>query len=519
MSVAKTYDDILRDFGALPEARKEEVLAAVHTIVGGRKWIPNAGQQTEAYFSDADELFYGGAAGGGKSALICGLAINEHKNALILRRISKNLKGIKREILGILGTTDGLNDQQGVWRHGNGVIDLGHCEHEGDKENYQGVPHDLKAFDEITQFTKSQYTYIIGWNRSADPSQRCRVIATGNPPTTAEGAWVIQRWAPWLDPTYPNPAQPGELRWFTTIDGEDVEVAEDYVGPKGERPRSRTFIPSRLEDNPDLAETGYASVIEAMPEPLRTMMRDGRFDVGQQDDEWQVIPSQWIRLAQARWKPDGYQGLKMTALAADVAQGGADETTLAPRYGAWYAPLIAKKGADTPDGPSVAGLISIHRRDGAVIIVDVGGGYGGGAVSYLKDNQIPVSGFNGANASAAKTKDRALGFVNKRAEAHWRFREALDPSQEGGSPIALPPDPIMFADLTAPRWKLTPRGIQIEEKTEIKKRIGRSPDKGDAVVMCWSEGETLAERKLKGIGGRRPEVKLGYTHMKTRRGR
>lgn len=120
---------------------------------------------------------------------------------------------------------------------------------------------------------------MIGWNRSADPNQRCRVIATGNPPTSAEGQWVIRRWAAWLDKSHRNPAKPGELRWYTTIDGEDTEVAKDYLGPNGQRPRSRTFIPALLEDNPDLAETGYASVIEAMPEPLRTMMREGRFYV------------------------------------------------------------------------------------------------------------------------------------------------------------------------------------------------------------------------------------------------
>ena len=42
---------------------------------------------------------------------------------------------------------------------------------------------------------------------------------------TAEGAWVISYWGPWLDPGHPNPAKPGELRWFTTIDGKDVECS------------------------------------------------------------------------------------------------------------------------------------------------------------------------------------------------------------------------------------------------------------------------------------------------------
>ena len=85
-------------------------------------------------------------------------------------------------------------------------------------------------------------------------------------------------WGPWLDKAHPNPAKPGELRWFTTIDGEDTEV--DGRGPhiiNGEEvfARSRTFIPSRLEDNPDLMESGYAATLEALPKELRERLRHG----------------------------------------------------------------------------------------------------------------------------------------------------------------------------------------------------------------------------------------------------
>ena len=94
------------------------------------------------------------------------------------------------------------------------------------------------------------------------------------------------------------------------------------------------------------------------------------------------------------------------------------------------------------------------------------------------------------------TKDRSMSFVNKRAQAWWAFREALDPSQRDGSPIMLPDDPGLRADLAAPHWELTARGVLIEDKDAIKKRIGRSPDKGDAVVMAWSEGQRAVERGL-----------------------
>ena len=123
-----------------------------------------------------------------------------------------------------------------------------------------------------------------------------------NPPTTAEGLWVVKYWGPWLDITHPNPAKPGELRWFTTVAGEDREV--DGPGPHlidGEPvyARSRTFIRATLSDNPDLARTGYSSVLAGLPEELRRAYRDGDFSVGIRDADFQVIPTAWVLAAKA----------------------------------------------------------------------------------------------------------------------------------------------------------------------------------------------------------------------------
>jgi hypothetical protein len=83
-----------------------------------------------------------------------------------------------------------------------------------------------------------------------------------------------------------------------------------------------------------------------------------------------------------------------------------------------------------------------------------------------------------------------MKFRNNRSFLMWRFREALEPVK--GENLALPPDSELKADLCAPRWKLTASGILIESKDEIKKRIGRSPDKGDAVILA-----SIATVKLK----------------------
>lgn len=513
-------DEILRRLGALEDGQKQSVVADALAATKDMPWVPNPGPQQEAFFSDADEVFYGGQAGGGKTDLAVGLALTAHKRSLILRRINKDAVKIVARIEEVLGHRNGYNGQLQRWKLNDKQIDIAGCEQESDKQRFKGDPHDLIVFDEGTDFLESQYRFIIGWNRSAIPGQRCRVLVTSNPPTTAEGLWVIKYWAPWLDDTHPNPAKPGELRWFTTINGEDTEV--DGAGPHlidGEwiTARSRTFIPAALADNPDLAATNYASVLASLPEELRRAYRDGDFSVGLRDADFQVIPTEWIKAAQARWQPRPPEGVMMTAMGFDPAGGGSDAAELAFRYGGWYGEIVTAKGADTADGSSMAALLMKHRRDACPVVIDMGGGYGGAVAMRLEDNQVEYVKFNGAVASAARTKDGSLAFVNRRAEAYWKFREALDPDQPGGSVIALPPDPELRADLAAPTWSLKPNGIVLESKEDLRKRLGRSPGKGDAVVYALAMGDQAVKRQAKrGATGRMPEVNLGYAGLKAR---
>ena len=483
--------DVVKLLGDMPQSARTELEDLALDVTKEAVFIPNTGPQTAAYYSQADELFYGGAAGGGKTALICGLAAQEHQKSLILRRTYPQLQGIFDELERIMGNRDQLREQKKLWHLPGGKrIDFGSVQHEKDREDYQGRPHDLIAFDEITQFTEAIYTYIIRWNRNADPSQRCRVVATGNPPMSSEGMWVLKYWGPWLDPDHPNPAKDGELRYYTYVNGEEIECdGPDHI-PEGatDKPRSRTFIKGRLEDNPDYMASGYASVLAAMPEPMRTMLREGRFDVETVDNPWQVIPTSWIVQAQNRWPDHPGRHWQMDALGVDVAQGGKDNTVLAPRRDCYYDELTTIKGIETPDGPSVAERVIRVLRDQATVVVDAGGGYGGDTITQLNQAGINVKGFNGAaGASTHTTRDGMHHFVNMRAYAYWSFREALDP--DFGSRIALPPSQNVLAQLASPLYEITPRGIKIEAKEDIKARLGVSPDEADAVINAFMSAQ------------------------------
>jgi hypothetical protein len=520
-------DGLLGKLAALPAAEKQRLADLAHKQLGAPAWVPNVGPQSAAYDSPADELFYGGAAGSGKSDLGIGLALTQHRRALILRRVNKDAVKLVERASAILGHRDGYNGQLQRWRLGEGddarLIEFAGCEYEDDKQRFKGDPHDLIHFDEGTDFTYTQYRFIIGWNRSTVPGQRCRIVVASNPPTSPEGLWVIKHWGPWLDPMHARPAQPGELRWFTTSpDGADIEV--DGPGPHllgGEKvlARSRTFIPGKLADNPDLRETGYAAVLAGLPEELRRAYRDGDFSASIKDDEFQVIPTAWIEAAQKRWKPTPPRA-HMTAVGLDVAQGGDAETVAAPRYGGWYDKLTCKPGKECQEGSDVAAMIVRVRRNNCPVIVDCGGGWGAAAVGAMERNGIPAVPYLGNKPSSGTSKDGKLKFYNKRAEDWWRFREELDPDQEFGSAIALPPGADAKADLAAPRWELTPRGIKVEAKPDIVKRLGRSPDKGDAIVLAMNEGGKAAAKHVReGRRGARPErANVGHSDFKKRLG-
>jgi hypothetical protein len=268
-------------------------------------------------------------------------------------------------------------------------------------------------------------------------------VLASNPPLDAEGLWMVQMFRPWLDPTHHNPAEPGELRWFCrTPDGAEIEVEDgtprEYNGDVY-IPVSRSFIPAALSDNPFLRDTNYKARLDAMPEPLRSAMRDGNFMLAREDAEWQIIPTQWVLEAQNRWTETPPDHCPMSAVGVDVAQGGADQTVLSIRHDGWFAPLLAIPGVETPDGPSVAGRVIAAVRNKAKVIVDMGGGWGGSTYDHLKALDIPVSGFRPAESTAKRTKDSMLGYYNVRAQAWWQFREALDPSQQGGSPDRVAP--------------------------------------------------------------------------------
>lgn len=511
--------ELLKAIEGLSDRHKAQLLAEIYQAAGlnnegsgasafSVNWTPYPGPQSEALTCPADELFYGGAAGGGKSFLLMGAALTQHWRSIIFRKTFPQFAEIIDKLWEIAGR-DNYNAQSHTVTLPNGrKLELGSVPLPKKREDYKGRAHDLKGFDELPDFSKADYRFLIAWNRTTKPGQRCRVIATGNPPTTPEGEWVNEYWGPWLNSQHPNPAQSGELRWYANVEergGEIKEIEVETGAPfdhKGKliKPRSRCFIKASLEDNPAYMASGYDATLEALPEPLRSLLRYGRFDMTQEDRPFQVIPTAWVKAAMDRWKKRPRPDLKLATVACDVARGGDDKTTIAKRYGDWVAPLVKYSGRMTKDGDIVADLIikeliednesgrekdnpKYTNPDGVAIVIDA---IGIGASAYdsaRRKISKGVRAFVGSEA-AADTRDKTgrFKFANKRAESYWKLREALDPSR--GATLALPDDPELRADLCAPLYSVEAGKILVEPKDKIKARIGRSPDCGDAVTMA-----------------------------------
>ena len=213
----------------------------------------------------------------------------------------------------------------------------------------------------------------------------------------------------------------------------------------------------------------------------------GDFHAGDEDT---VIPLRWVESANERWlewheagRPD-LPGPHVDGV--DVARSGEDATVIAIRRG----PVVVELRRSTKeDTMQTTGRVKAHldTDPDATAMVDVIG-IGAGVLDRLREMGCRAEAFNASAGTRNRDSSGELGFANVRSAAWWLMRDLLDPSRE--SDLALPADDLLLGDLTAPKWKILSGGrIQVESKDDIRKRIGRSTDAGDAVMQsCWEEG-------------------------------
>lgn len=198
---------------------------------------------------------------------------------------------------------------------------------------------------------------------------------------------------------------------------------------------------------------------------------EGRFPEAAEDA---IIPLWWAEEAARRPKSKtDYHG--PVRIGVDVARFGADKTVIQVVRGrVALMPQVYAKTSIT----EVIGLVKravVKYGPDRVHIDDVG--LGGGVTDALDEAGIDCVGVN-----VAKPAVDSARFHNLRSEAWWRMREWVD--AEG----VLPHHRGLLGALSAPRYKLDSRGrIALESKDVTRKRLKRSPDEADALMLALCE--------------------------------
>lgn len=252
-------------------------------------WRPQP-RQAEFMRRLEDEALYGGAAGGGKSDCALAEALRQvhipHYRALILRKTYPQLSELIDRSFAIYTAaypTAQFNDSKHFWRFPSGAkIYFGSLAHTDDRYNYQGKRYDFIDFDELTQFTFDEYSYLFSRNRPSGEGTRCYMRAQANPGGIGHG-WVKERFV--------TPAPPMTTIW------ESVRIRFPN-GREEERKKSRIFVPSTVFDNQILLnnDPDYLTRLASLPDAERAALLYGDWDgfSGQVFTEWKNDPDRYL---------------------------------------------------------------------------------------------------------------------------------------------------------------------------------------------------------------------------------
>lgn len=224
------------------------------------------------------EVFYGGAAGGGKSSALLMAALEyvdvPNYSALLLRRtyadLSKPGALMDRANEWLKGTSAKWNDQKKQWSFPSGAkITFGYLDTENDKFNFQSAEYQFIAFDELSQFTRTQYLYLFSRLRRLAGSDVPLRMRSGSNPGGVGGRWVYDRFIP--EGFTPFDAQESKIHWKEGVD-------EDG------RAFKRAFVPARLHDNPHLDQGEYVQALNELDPVTREQLLQGDWQIQERGD-------------------------------------------------------------------------------------------------------------------------------------------------------------------------------------------------------------------------------------------
>ena len=433
----------------------------IKAVYNNSIWSPQKGPQTLFLQTDAYEVLYGGAKGGGKSDVLLFASLrfidNCNYKALIVRRtFPKLLELIERSrCFKKLGAK--YNVQQKFWRFPSGaIIRFGHCENSGDENNYQGQEYQYIGFDQLEEYTEVMYNIIKAQGRTSK-GLPVFIRSTANP--GGIGALFIKN--RFIDGKESN------KKYYRTylVDGNEIVL-------------SSVFIPSTVYDNKILMtnDPSYAAKLMDLPEKYRKMYLDGDWSV--ENDPDQLIEYNWIQLSTEEKSSRAADNTCLYA-GVDIARYGDDSTCVAIIQDETLTEIREYKKIDLVQSTNIIRrLIEEENFNPNNIAIDCDG-IGAGVYDNLKSYGYDTVQITGG-AKPPYTQDQSYQFKNTRSFIYWNLRERI---RNGNIKLYLNKE--LINELISVKYKISQdRMIQIESKEEIKKRIGKSPDLADAV--CYA---------------------------------
>lgn len=266
---------------------------------------PHEGPQTLFLSSSADIAIYGGSAGSGKTFAEL-LEAARYTSRPLYRavgfrrtrpRITKQggLWEASEEIYPHMGARPYVSRLEWVFPSG-ASIRFDHLQLEETKKAHDGAEYDCIFFDEITEFTETQFWYLTSRLRS-----RCgiRPYVRGacNPDPNSFVRRLID-W--WIDSDgYPIPGRSGVMRWLVRDEGGKIQwVKPDYVAPDGQKPTSLTFVAAKVTDNHTLMRTNpqYIDQLRKLDRTERARKLAGNWDARDEDG---MFERHWFRVVDA----------------------------------------------------------------------------------------------------------------------------------------------------------------------------------------------------------------------------
>lgn len=343
------------------------------------------------------------------------------------------------------------------WLIDNTEVGFGRKPQDYDKHAFQGLHRKylLVIIDEACGVDEWLWTAA----RSMATGRYNRIIAIGNPDDpTSHFAKVCRPSSSW------------NVIKISVLD------SPNFTGEKGpeiwkETLTDQSYVDDMIEDFGVGSPTYTSKVLGEFPEI----------------DEMSTIPLGWVYRAQERWQDWKDSGAPLSGrhlIGADVARYGGDKTAFAHRWGDVITEVEIMPGGDTEVTAD-----RLLEHPGATAIVDTNG-VGAGVFDKIRRRGMSATPLNVGNRTSARDSTGQIEFYNIKSQATWKLREALDPSKN--PTLCIPPGDKIAEDLAAPRWKNMAGGkLLVEPKDEIRKRIGRSPDRGDAVVLVnWLNADS-----------------------------